>query len=201
MSFAATLRRLPLLAAHLLGAPALVRSSTTLRRATLVTLGCLSVAGCAGYRFGSESLYAADIQTVYVPMFQSDSYRRDLAERITEAVCKEIEKRTNYKVVNNPNADSVLSGRLLNETKRIIVEAPTDEPRESQVDFFMEITWLDRQGALLAQSQKVPLPGTVANINQSSNLVPEVGQSVATAQQDVISRIAYQIVSMMETPW
>ena len=43
-------------------------------------------------------------------MFQSDSYRRGLAEQLTEAVCKEIEKRTNYKVVNNPNADSVLSG-------------------------------------------------------------------------------------------
>ena len=164
-------------------------------------LVALSACGCAGYRFGAASLYPADIQTIYVPMFQSDSYRRDLAERITEAVCKEIERRTEYKVVNNPNADSVLSGRLLNETKRIIVESPTDEPRESQVEFFMEVTWLDRQGALLAQSQKVPLPGTVANITQTSNVVPEVGQSIATGQQDVISRIAYQVVSMMETPW
>lgn len=162
---------------------------------------CLGTIGCAGYRFGSESLFPNDIQTVYVPMFQSDSYRQGLAERLTEAVCKEVEKRTNYKVVNTPNADSVLSGRLLNEVKRIIVEAPTDEPRESQVEFFIEVTWLDRQGALLAQSQKVPLPGTVANINQTANLVPEVGQSTATSQQDVINRLAYQIVSMMETPW
>jgi hypothetical protein len=195
MNFAAPSPGVPLVAAGRLRAPA------ALRRAALVMLACLAIVGCAGYRFGSESLFPADVQTVYVPMFQSDSYRRDLAERITEAVCKEIEKRTHYKVVNNPNADSVLSGRLLNETKRIIVEAPTDEPRESQVEFFMEVTWLDRQGALLAQSQKVPLPGTVANITQTSNLVPEVGQSVATAQQDVVSRLAYQIVSMMETPW
>lgn len=162
---------------------------------------CLCVAGCAGYRFGADSLFPSDIQTVYVPMFQSDSYRRGLAEQLTEAVCKEIEKRTNYKVVNTPNADSVLSGRILNEVKRIVVEAPTDEPRETQVQFFIEVTWLDRQSALLAQSQKVPLPGTVANINQTANLVPEVGQSVATSQQDVITKLAYQIVSMMETPW
>jgi hypothetical protein len=167
----------------------------------LVATICLGVAGCRGYRFGSESLYATDIQTVYVPMFQSDSFRKDLAERITEAVCKEVEKRTNYKVVNTPNADSVLSGRLLNETKRIIVEAPTDEPRESQIEFYVEVTWLDRQGAMLAQSQKVPLPGTVANIMQTADVVPEVGQSTATGQQDVVGRVAYQIVSMMETPW
>ncbi|HEY1602336.1 MAG TPA: LptE family protein [Pirellulales bacterium] len=171
------------------------------RRAWAAVLLCTVVCGCAQYRFGSESLFPSDIQTIYVPMFQSDSYRKDLAERITESVCKEIEKRTKYKVVNNPNADSVLSGRLLNDTKRIIVEAPTDEPRESQIEFFIEVTWLDRQGALLAQSQKVPLPGTVANLNQTSSVVPEVGQSIATGQQDVITRIAYQVVSMMETPW
>lgn len=146
-------------------------------------------------------MFPTDIQTVYVPMFQSDSYRRGLAEQLTEAVCKEIENRTNYKVVNNPNADSVLSGRILNEVKRIIVEAPTDEPRESQLEFFIEVTWLDRQGALLAQSQKVPLPGTVANISQTSDVVPEVGQSIATAQQEVINKLSYQIISMMEAPW
>ena len=122
-------------------------------------------------------------------MFQSDSYRRRTwPSELPEAVCKEIEKRTNYKVVNTPNADSVLSGRLLNDVKRIIVESPTDEPRESKIEFYLEVTWLDRQGALLAQSQKVPLPGTMANINQTANLVPEVGQSVATASKKSITR-------------
>ena len=134
-------------------------------------------------------------------MFQSDSYRRDLAERITEAVCKEIEKRTNYKVVSTPNADSVLSGRLLNETKRIIVEAPTDEPRESQIEFFVEVTWLDRQGACSRNRRRCRCPAPWSNISQTADVVPEVGQSTATGQQDVISRLAYQIVSMMETPW
>ncbi len=177
------------------------RAGRRFRAGSLIPIICLAISGCAAYRFGSDTLYPSDIQTVYVPMFQSDSYRKDLAERITEAVCKEIEKRTNYKVVNNPNADSVLSGRLLNETKAIIVEAPTDEPRESQLQFFMEVTWLNRQQAILAQSQKVPIPGSVANLNVTASVVPEVGQSVATGQQDVINRIAYQIVSMMETPW
>jgi len=169
------------------------------RAALLAALVCASASGCANYRFGAASLYPADIQTVYVPMFQSDSYRPALAERLTEAVCKEIENRTNYKVVSNPNADSVLSGRILNETKRIIIESPTDEPRESQMEFFVEVTWLNRQQAMLAQSQKVPLPGTVVNLNQTGNVVPEVGQSIATGQQDAINRIAFQIVSMMET--
>ncbi len=136
------------------------RGSTTRRRmvgaVTLLVSLSLGAAGCAGYRFGADSLYPSDIQTVYVPMFQSDSYRRGLAEQLTEAVCKEIEKRTNYKVVNTPNADSVLSGRILNEVKRIVVEAPTDEPRETQVQFFIEVTWLDRQSACWPNRKRCP---------------------------------------------
>ncbi|MBI3461837.1 MAG: hypothetical protein HY000_02090, partial [Planctomycetes bacterium] len=70
--------------------------------ATLLTLGC------AGYRIGSRSLYPPDICTVYVPVFESASFRRNLGERLTEAVCKQIEDATPYKLVNGPEADSIL---------------------------------------------------------------------------------------------
>ena len=73
--------------------------------------------GCAGYQIGNQSLYPLEIHTVYVPMFQSNSFRRNLGERLTEAVVKEIEKRTPYKVVSDPNADSVLTGRIVAETR------------------------------------------------------------------------------------
>ena len=50
------------------------------------SLCSLLLAGCAGYQVGTDSLYAPDVATVYVPMIESDSYRRDLGERLTEAV-------------------------------------------------------------------------------------------------------------------
>ena len=80
------------------------------------------LAGCAGYQVGTGSLYAPDVPTVYVPMIESDSYRRDLGERLTEAVVKEIELKTPYKVVSTPDADSILSARLLDDTRRVLVE-------------------------------------------------------------------------------
>jgi hypothetical protein len=164
-------------------------------------LPCLGSAGCAGYRVGSNTLFPSDIHTVYVPVFQSDSYRRNLGEQITEEVVKEIEKRTDYKVVSTPNADSVLSGRLLNETKTLIVESPTDEGRESQQQYVLEVTWLDRQGMALSQGQTIHLPAATANITQTTSIVPEVGQSNATAQQTLAQKIARQVVSLMENPW
>src|SRR5687768_8924245 len=81
-------------------------SSFSARVAFLVWL---TFPGCAGYQLGQRSLYRPDIRTVHVPVVQSDSYRRYLGERLTEAVVKQIELKTPYKVVGSDSADSVLS--------------------------------------------------------------------------------------------
>jgi hypothetical protein len=155
---------------------------------------------CTPYRFGTRSLYSADISTVYVPVFSSNSFRPDLGERLTEAVIKEIEKRTPYKVVNTPNADSILSGQIVRDTKRITIESPTDEPREFEVTFTARISWVDRNNAVLQQGN-VPIPSAAVELLQAVPVRPEIGGSVATGQQEAIQRLARQIVSMMEAPW
>src|SRR5215813_6612178 len=91
-------------------------------------LGVVMLAGCIGYHVGTNSLYAADVATVYVPMIESDSYRRDLGERLTEAVVKEIELKTPYKVVSTPDADSILSARLLGDARHALVENQFNDP-------------------------------------------------------------------------
>jgi len=173
--------------------------STSVPRIFLA-LFLLSASGCAGYQLGNRSLYPSDIRTVYVPMFESDSFRPFLGERLTEAVCKEIELRTPYKVVSSPNADSVLSGRIGNDTKRVIVENEFDDAREVELNLQVQVTWADRKGGLIQQGT-MPVASAVADLGQSAELVPEYGESVATAQQRAIERLAEQIVSLMEMPW
>src|SRR5207244_7174952 len=107
----------------------------------LVPVMLALLGGCAGYRAGTASLYPPDIHTVYVPVFESDSFRRYLGERLTEAVVKEIELKTPYKVVNSPQADSILYGRLVNDTKRVIVENRFDQPRETEVNMIVQVGW------------------------------------------------------------
>src|SRR5918995_1554743 len=87
-----------------------------------LALCLLGLGGCMGYQVGAGSLYAPDVTTVYVPMIDSDSYRRDLGERLTEAVIKEIELKTPYKVVSTPDADSVLAARLITDIRRTVIE-------------------------------------------------------------------------------
>ena len=161
----------------------------------------VAAAGCAGYQVGAGSLYAPDVRTVYVPMIESDSYRRDLGERLTEAVVKEIELKTPYKVVGTPDADSILSARLISDTRRTLAENAFDDPRVSEIELRAEVTWLNRRRLPIAPLQMVPVPPELILINQTSTLIPEFGQSVATSQQQAIQRLAQQIVSTMEAPW
>ncbi len=157
--------------------------------------------GCAGYQIGNQSLFPAEIHTVYVPVVGSNSFRRNLGERITEAVIKEIEKRTPYKVVGDPNADSVLTCRLIGENKQVLVPDLTGDSRQSQVNLRMQVNWVDRKGAELRKPGSVACPAELVNVAGSGEVAPEVGQSIATAQQQAICNLAEQIVGLMEKPW
>ena len=157
--------------------------------------------GCAGYRMGTASLFPADIQTIYVPIFQSDSYRRGMGERLTELVIKEIEERTPYKVVSSPDADSILNGKITNDTKRVTIEDAHDQPRDVQMNFVVQVSWVDRKGDLVSQGGTVPIPSQTVELAQTADQIAEFGQSTATAQQQSLERLARQIVSLMENPW
>lgn len=176
------------------------------RWAACLAVTALALAsGCASYRFGNNTLYANNVRTIYVPIFQCDSFRTtpsiDVGERLTEAVCKEIEKRTPFKVVGSEaDADSVLTGRVVADTKRMVVESPTDQSRQVELNYQVLVTWADRGGTVIAAGD-VPLPAATVDVGQAASLVPEFGRSVASTQQEAIVKLAQQIVGLMEEPW
>jgi len=154
----------------------------------LILWQLLVLSGCAGYQIGNRSLYRSDLKTVHVPIFQSNSLRLDLGEWLTEAVVKEIERRTPYKVVSTPLADSVLAGRLMWDTKRVLSENIDDFPRDLLLTLTVHVTWIDHRGQILLQEI----------VRLDADFVPESGQSVTSAKQKVMQRLASKIVSDME---
>ena len=172
-----------------------------LRSYLLLSMAVVMAAGCASYRMGAESLYAPDVQTVYVPMIESESFRRDLGERLTEAVVKEIELKTPFKVVGTPDADSILAVRLVSDTKKVIVENRNDDPRVLEINMLSEVTWINRRREPLRLPTTVALPPELLPINQTSSQITAAGQSSVTTQQQAIERLAQQIVSTMEEGW
>lgn len=156
------------------------------------------LSGC-GYRAGN--VYGPEVRTVDVPIFQNDTFRRGIEYQVTEAVHREIQTHTPFRLAKGRDADTRLTGRIVEVRKNVLGETRQDDPRELQLSLMVRVTWEDlRTGQVLGQ-QEVPLqPQSIPTIGQAE-FAPEVGQSLATATQDATERLARQIVHMMESPW
>jgi hypothetical protein len=169
------------------------------RWATLLLLvGVISSGGCH-YNVGNS--FPADVQTVYVPIFTNEDFRRGVEFPLTEAVQKQIQQRSHFRLVKDNSADTKLTGKITRIRKNVLGESRGDDPRELQLHYAIDVTWEDlRTGRLLAQ-QQVAIEPEVTHLISTASFAPEVGQSLATATQQACDQMARQIVDMMQTPW
>ena len=170
---------------------------TTGRRAWLVA-GLATLAGATGCRMTGYSIrapYDPNIKTVYVPTFQSVTFRRDINLQLSNLVIIEIERRTGYKVVGTPDgADTTLSGTINYSEKNVVVENPNNLPRQLTATIVVAVTWTDNN----AVEKKAPNPAVVA---ETFNFYPEIGEPVEAAFYRNAEKMATQIVNMMEQTW
>jgi hypothetical protein len=165
---------------------------------TCLLLVCLiffgGTLGCRGYHLGNQFLFRSDIRTIHVATFESNSYRRFLGQRMTEAVIRQIATSTPLTITEPALANSFLTGRIVRDRKTVVGENISDEPRSLDVDWRLEVEWTDRAGVPLMQRQSLRL-------DRGVTFIPEGGQSISTAQQQLIERLARDIVGQMELPW
>jgi hypothetical protein len=161
----------------------------------------LTISGCASYQFGSASLFRPGIRTVHVPIVRNETFRPDLGVRLSEALVRKIELRTPYKTTGDPNADSTLTCVVVNESKRVLTETDTDDPRALDAAVAVRATWTGRGGELLMQNSVVPTGDIAITFGQDARFVPEAGQSIDSATQQAIEDLAERIVSQMEMRW
>jgi len=166
------------------------------RRNWLKTTFATLLAGC-GYT--TRPMYPCTVQTVYVPMLQSKVFRRGLEMQLTEAIIKEIELKTPYKVVRSEDADTTLTGEIKSVRKRVLIQTPEDEPRQLETAVVVDVEWRDnRTGQVICSEQTLGVPFMVRS---DSLYAPELGQTTATALQETVNKLAVQVVAMMEEPW
>jgi hypothetical protein len=151
------------------------------------------LSGC-GYTIRAP--FDKSVKTVFVPVFRTQSYRRDLNLNLCEMVQKEIMQRSPYKVVGRPEgADTILEGTINFADKNTVVENPFNLPRELNATVSVAVKWTHNPPT---EAEKSKPPTTVS---ETVNFVPEVGETALTAFYRVNQRLAAQIVDMMEQPW
>ncbi len=166
------------------------RAGTTLG-VVLVAVAGMALAGC-GYT--ARSIYPTDIATVAVPVFKNTTFRRNLEFELTEAIDKNIEARTPYKISGESHADSILTGKIVSVQENVLTNRLQNNlPQETQVTIVVNFTWKDtRTGKVLVRR---------VNFARSSTTVPQIGQRLADAENAAIDSLARSIVDEMQMPW
>ncbi|MFI4860804.1 MAG: LptE family protein [Phycisphaerales bacterium JB063] len=157
----------------------------------LILLFAVSLLTGCGY--SAKELYPTQYHTVAVPNFENRTFYQGVEFELREAIIKEIEQRTPYKVVRTEGAaDTLLEGVVVTIDSDSV--SRTDQggvPQEIELTVTVDFTWRDlRTGQILrgyegfaAAGQYVPLRG--------------VGEFYQTAQHRAVQRLAEDIVSTM----
>ena len=167
----------------------------------LALIACLTavLSGC-GYTVGRT--FETPVETVAVPTFSNESFRRGLEQQLTEQVHREIQNRTPFRLVrDDARADTQLVGKIIRAQKNMITQTPFGDPQQLEMQVVVQVEWKDlRTGRILSQYQIPVAPGAKTLLTEQA-FSPEAGQSRASAERAAVENMARQIVDLMETPW
>ena len=185
---------------------------------TLLALSVLALPACGpgghftvmGYT--TQPNYNPEIRTVRVPIFQNETYWRGLEFDLTEALIREIEAKTPFKVVPAwREADTELVGVIANATKTTVNVNQLGGVRDAETTLTLQITWRDLRAGVIGDDVISPLPdpnGALPPpepqkvlVQSTASFRTEIGESITTSKQRMVANMARQVVSMMEAPW
>jgi hypothetical protein len=164
----------------------------------LTWLLLLPCAGC-GYNIGAP--FSQEVRSVAVSIPKSDSNRRFLENQIAEAVQKQIQMRTHFRIAHEDEADTSLVLHFRPLQKGVLGMTENSDARELQISLRVTAEWVDRRSGEVLRQEGFDLPRMPRHLLSQAEYAPEVGQSLATAENEAVNRLARNIVNMMETPW
>ncbi|MHC4758005.1 MAG: LPS assembly lipoprotein LptE [Planctomycetota bacterium] len=145
--------------------------------------------------YSNEFLYPDDVSTVYVQMFDNQSFYRGIEYELTDALSKRIEVETPYKVVSSPErADTVINGKITSVAQSVLsMERETGRPLEREVELRAVVSWKNlKTGQILVNNGTVGASATYSEWQQ---------QSFDYASTLAANNMAQRIVELMETQW
>lgn len=106
----------------------------------------LASAGCGYHVVGRESALPKSWHSIAVPVFVNRTMRYRLEQRFTQAVVRELEARTTYRIVPDPSqADAVLHGEMMSiEAVPVLFDSTTGRASMMLVTVQLKVSLEDR---------------------------------------------------------
>lgn len=157
-----------------------------LRTAIVITLTAL-LTGCGYHTAGSATHIPANVRTLSVPIFATrvQAYHTEMA--FTQAVVRELNTRTKYRIVNNdsPDADATLTGTILTQTiTPLTYDATTGQSSSYLVAVTAKVVLTANDGHVLYRNNAITFREQYQSTQDLSNFIQEGSPAINRMSRD-----------------
>ena len=146
--------------------------------------------------WSSQSIFTNEVKTVSVPIAINTTQYRQIGFLLTDAVIKEIESRTPWKVTYASRADTVLNMTIKNvDLKTISLSDLTGLNEEMVVSLTIDFDWEDLETNQVIFSRREFSAGGLFVPSQPS------GETLQIGEFQVVQQMATDIVDEMAGSW
>lgn len=164
--------------------------------ASLSACAGLLAGGCAsdpnrGYVLGTS--YDAGVRTVAVPIFENTTFTPGLEQQLTEAIIKEIQASTPWRITGRDRADTVLTGVIDRAELGLITRTRgTGLVQEQMLTIRVNFAWRDsRTGEVRVERERFSAASTFV---AARGIAGEPGERIEVGQRSAIDELARAIV-------
>jgi hypothetical protein len=161
-----------------------------MRNRLLLALSILLCAACVGCKYSTASLFRDDIETIYIEGFDNETFRRGLEVYLTRAIAGEIKLRTPFLIASREEADSILSGKIVDVVENTRLRDIDNTVLSTSVRVTVSFRWRD----LRANTDIVPQ----RTVSDSVNVTRAFGEDIVAV---VMQEVAKRVVEEMQAPW
>lgn len=160
---------------------------------------CISCTSCeidptVGY--SSSSLYPEQYQSIAIPIFQNSTMTRDVEFMLTDAIIKEIQVRSPYRVVDKHVAETLLTGTITSMNLSTLSRSQTTGlDNEVLFKVVIDFEWYDQINGNRIVGRKNFASSAVFIPSRPSSEPLEIGQFA------VVQQLASDIVDQMQASW
>ena len=153
-----------------------------------LALPLVLLAGCAGYRLGPTGGRSAGVQSVQIHPFVNRTVEARLADSVTAAVRKEIQRDGTFHVATGEEGDIIVSGSLTHYERREVSLVPNDvaTARDFNVSLTAQVTARERSTGKVLFDQPVT---SYTLIRVSPDLTQTERQALPLLASDLARRI------------
>jgi hypothetical protein len=156
-------------------------------------LGCASDP-TSGYT--ALSAFPSEVTSVSVPIFENSTYDRQVEFDLADALVKEIEATTPYKVMSSRRASTSLTGRITRVEREQISKSPrTGLGEETVLSVTVDFVWRDLRTGKVLVERKNFVTHALFTPSRPNSEPEELGRF------SVVQQLARDIVDQMRGDW